>query len=141
MLLIVAPHEDRCGCSAEGEGMPRTSAERPRLLSTPGEKIVALVLVALVAYLGLHWLQTRGSGGPERPGMTPATILKTAPAKDGDLNLTVRFTAGGKTHEITKPVDSAAFRAQGKIAWVCFKPGDASDAAIRLPQDELCGQK
>lgn len=121
--------------------MPRTSPERPGLLSTPGEKLVAFVLIVLVAYLGLHWLQTRGGDGPARPGMAPATVLKTAPAKGGELDLTVRFRAGDKTHEVTKTVDAAAFRTQGKVAWVCFEPGDPSDAAIRLPQGPLCGQK
>lgn len=123
--------------------MPRTSPERPRLLSSsrPGDRIIAVLVLAGVAYFGVHWWQSRGPSGPDRPGMAPATVLKTDPAKAGELDLTVRYTVDGKPHQVTKTVDAAAFRAQGEVAWVCYKPGDAGDAAIRLPQDPLCGQR
>lgn len=73
--------------------------------------------------------------------MAPATVVSEAPAKDGRAELTVRYSVDGQAHKITKPVDAGAFSAQGKVAWVCYKPGDATDASIRLPYDALCGQK
>lgn len=124
--------------------MPRTSPDRPRLLSKsrPGDRIIAVLLLAGVAYFGVQWWQSRSSdSGPARPAMTSATVLNMTPAKAGELDLTVRYTVDGKQHKVTKPVDAAAFQTQGKVAWICYKPSDPSDAAIRLPEDELCGQR
>ncbi|WP_265443787.1 DUF3592 domain-containing protein [Flexivirga meconopsidis] len=123
--------------------MPRTPPDprRPGLLGTPGQKIVAVLLLAVVLYAGLYWWQSRQRSGPERPAMASATVLREAPAADGRSTLTVRYRVDGKQHETTKDVATAAFTAQGKVVWVCFKPSDPSNADLRLPEDELCGQR
>lgn len=124
--------------------MPRTPRpERPALLSRsrPGDWILAVLVLAGLVFFGVQWWQSHRSSGPARPAMTAATVVQTKPGKSGALELTVRFAVDGKTREITKTVDAAAFRTQGGVAWVCYKPGDAGDAAIRLPEDPLCGQR
>lgn len=123
--------------------MPRTTPERPRMpaRSRAGNKLLAAVLLAGLVYFGVQWWQGRQPSAPARPAMAPATVVRTAPAGNGALDVTIRYSADGRTHEITKPVDAAAFRAQGRVAWVCYAPGDATDASIRLPQDRLCDQK
>ncbi|RNI23910.1 hypothetical protein [Flexivirga caeni] len=121
--------------------MPRTSPARPRIQLTRSQQIAALVAVVLIAYLASQWWHGRQPSGPARPAMTTGTVVKLGPAKDGVAELTVRYRVGSDIREVTKPVDLAAFDAQGKVAWVCYRPGDAGNAAIRLPEDELCGQR
>lgn len=121
--------------------MPSTRPDRPQFLGTWWEKLIAAVVVIAAVLLALSWWQGRQPSGPARPGMASATVVSEAPVKDGTTELTVRFAVDGKSHEITKPVDAEAFSAQGRVAWVCYEPGDVSDASIRLPYDPLCGQK
>lgn len=121
--------------------MPSTRPDRPRFLSTWWEKAIAVVVLVAAALLVLQWWQGGQPAGPARPMMAPATVVSQGATKDGESDLTVRYRVDGETHQLTEPVDAAAFRAQGKVAWVCYKPGDATDAAIRLPRDPLCGQK
>lgn len=121
--------------------MPSTRPDRPQFLGTWWEKVIAVVVLIAGLLLVLQWWQGRQSSGPARPGMAPATVVTEDAVKDGRAELTVRYTVDGRTRQLTKPVDAGAFSAQGRVAWVCYKPGDATDAAIRLPQDPLCGQK
>jgi hypothetical protein len=121
--------------------MPNTRPDRPQFLGTWWEKVIAVVVLIAGILLVLQWWQGRQSSGPARPGMAPATVTHEAPAKGGRADLTVRYSVDGHTHKITEPVDAGAFSAQGKVAWVCYKPGDATDASIRLPYDALCGQR
>jgi len=120
--------------------MPRTSPERPAFLGTWWEKVLALVVLVAAGLLALHWWDGRQSGGPARPGMAPATVLHQGTVKDGETDLTVRYSVDGKSHETTDPVNAKAFRSQGGVAWVCYAPSDPTDASIRLPEDPLCGQ-
>ncbi len=119
--------------------MPSTPPDRRPLLGSR-EKLIGILLLIVVLFFAVQWWQGRRPTGPERPGMAPATVVSETPATDGRADLTVRYSVDGQPHTITKPVDAAAFSAQGKVAWVCFRPGDVTDAAIRLPQDPLCGQ-
>ncbi|NNG37704.1 hypothetical protein HJ588_00235 [Flexivirga sp. ID2601S] len=123
--------------------MSRTPPDprRPGLLSTPGQKIVAVLVFAVVLYAGLYWWQSRRNAGPERPAAAAGTVVREAPADSGRSNLTVRYTVDGKQLETTKDVATAAFTAQGKVVWVCFAPSDPTNAALRLPEDQLCGQR
>lgn len=121
--------------------MPSTRSERPVFLGTWWEKVIAVVVLVAAVLLALQWWQGRQPSGPTRTGMAPATVVSNPPAKDGQAELTVRYSVDGQTREVTKSVDAAAFSAQGKVVWVCYKPGDAGDASIRLPQGPLCGQK
>ncbi|HWC24267.1 MAG TPA: hypothetical protein VG502_18380 [Flexivirga sp.] len=121
--------------------MPSTRPDRPQFLGTWWEKTIAVVVLIAGALLVLQWWQGRQPSGPARPGMAPATVVSEDATKDGRAELTVRYSVDGHSHKLTKSVDAAAFSAQGKVAWVCYAPGDAGDASIRLPQDPLCGQK
>lgn len=121
--------------------MPSTPPDRPQFLGTWWEKVIAVVVLIAGLLLVLQWWQGGQSSGPARPGMAPATVVSETAAKDGRAELTVRYSVDGQSHKTTKSVDAAAFSTQGKVAWVCYKPGDATDASIRLPQDPLCGQK
>lgn len=121
--------------------MPSTRPDRPPFLGTWWEKVIAVVVLIAGVLLVVQWWQSRQAAGPARPGMAPATVVSEAPAQSGRAELTVRYSVDGKSHDLTKPVDAQAFSTQGKVAWVCYKPGDATDASIRLPWDPLCGQK
>lgn len=121
--------------------MPSTSRDRPHFLDTWWEKLIAAVVLIAGFLLILQWWQGRQPSEPTRTGMAPATVVSEAPATGGRTDLTLRYSVDGHIHEVTKAVDAAAFSAQGKVAWVCYAPTDAGDAAIRLPQDPLCGQK
>lgn len=120
--------------------MPRTSPERPAFLRSWLDRVLAIVVLAAVAFLLQQWWSGRQPDGPERPGMAPATVVQQTPAQNGDTDLTVRYRVDGKTYDVTKPVDAAAFRTQGKVAWVCYALDDPTDASIRLPEDPLCAQ-
>lgn len=121
--------------------MPSTRPDRPAFLGTWWEKLIAVVVLVAAVLLVSHWWNSRGSSGPARPGMAPATVVSHGAAEDDRMELTVRYRVDGKTHEVTKPVDIESFRAHDKVVWVCYEPGDATDASIRLPQDPLCGQQ
>lgn len=121
--------------------MPRTSPERPAFLGTWWEKVLAVVVLVAAVLLALQWWNGRGSSGPARPGMAPAAVLRQGTATGGETDLTVRYTVDGKSHQVTAPVNANAFRAQGRVAWVCYAPSDPTDASIRLPEDPLCGQR
>jgi len=121
--------------------MPRTSPDRPAFLRAWWERLLVLVVLVAAAFLVQQWWGGRQSGGPARPGMAPATVLKHGTVHGGTTDLTVRYSVDGTSHELTEPVNAQAFRAQGKVAWVCYAPGDPGNASIRLPEDPLCGQR
>ncbi|WP_446666942.1 hypothetical protein [Flexivirga sp. B27] len=121
--------------------MPSTPPDRSTFLASWWEKVIAVIVLIAAGLLLLQWWQGDQQTGPERPRMAPAAVVTEGPVQDGEADLTVRYRIDGKTHKLTEPVDAQAFRAQGKVAWVCYKPGDATDAAIRLPWDPLCGQQ
>lgn len=121
--------------------MPSTRPDRPRFLETWWEKVIAAIVLAAAVLLVLQWWQGRQPSGPQRPLMAPATVVSQGSSTRGKTDLTVRYRVDGHSHRLTEPVDAKAFRAQGRVAWVCYKPGDATDAAIRLPWDPLCGQR
>jgi hypothetical protein len=121
--------------------MPRTSRQRPAFLRTWWEKVVLLVVLIAAALIVLQWWTGRQSSGPARPGMAPASVVHEEAAASGKIELTIRYRVDGKTYDVTKPVDAAAFREQGKVAWACYAPGDPADASIRLPEDPLCAQQ
>ncbi|MFC6703798.1 hypothetical protein [Flexivirga alba] len=120
--------------------MPSTPPDRRPSLGSPRDKLIGILLLIVVVFFAVQWWQGRQSSGPTRPGMAPATVVSEAPAKDGLAELTVRYSVDGQSRTVTKSVDAQAFSTQGKVAWVCYKPGNVTDASIRLPQDPLCGQ-
>lgn len=121
--------------------MPSTSPDRPGFLSSWWEKAIALVVLVAAVLLVLQWWQGRGPSGPARPGMAPATVVSQHSAGNGETDVTARYRIDGTAHTITGSVGTTAFRQQGRIVWVCYQPGHPTDASLRLPQDDLCGQR
>lgn len=115
------------------------AAARQRQAGT-GRKIIALLAVVVLLYAGAQWWTSRQQSGPERPGMASGTVVDSS-RSGSEQRLTVRYEVDGDDHRVEGTVDSAAFAAQGRVVWVCFKPSDPGDARLRLPQDELCGQR
>lgn len=121
--------------------MPSTPPDGRRFLGSRRGKLITLLVLVAVLFLAAQWWQGRRPTVPTRPGMAPASVVSEAPAEHGRADLTVRYSVDGQSREITRSINAAAFSIQGGVAWVCYRPGDATDASIRLPEDPLCGQQ
>lgn len=110
---------------------------RKRPLFAAGAFLLA-VLVALLTAAFLH-----GDSAPAPRGMTAATVVSTASRADGLLEVTVTYDVSGR-HTLRGQVNGAQFAQDGAVVWVCYvpkAPGDTARARLRLPSDELCGQR
>lgn len=105
--------------------------------------LVAGAFLCLVALVAGIWSATHRSAEPVPRGMASATVVSTSPAGDGSLEVTATYDASGR-HTVKGTVDAGKFTQDGRIVWVCYvpsAPGDTGAARLRLPTDDLCGQK
>lgn len=104
---------------------------RPRLALVVG-------LVVLLAFGGWTvWRHLQQPAGPA--GMASATVIAQHSAGER-VELVLRYQAEGRSYTARHGVDAAAFREQGKVAWICFERDDPGPdhTRVRLPLDPLC---